>query len=195
MSSYLIGLDIGQIQDFTAICVIEKLGDINNGNVYHVRHLKRFTLGTSYPEIVDSVDRLITRKPLEGNAHLVVDSTGVGSPVVDMFRQSGMYPIIAVTITGGNEVNRNGVDYKVPKRDLVSNLQVLFQSGLLKIAKDLPDARTLIEELLNFKVKISNKGHDSYEAWRENIHDDLVLSVCLAVWYGCNQAEVNFRWL
>jgi hypothetical protein len=29
-------------------------------------------------------------------------------------------------------------------------------------------------------------GHDSYEAWRESIHDDLVLAVSLACWYGEN---------
>ncbi len=44
-------------------------------------------------------------------------------------------------------------------------------------------AQTLVNELLNFKVSISNVRHDSYSAWRENIHDDLVLSVTIAVWY------------
>jgi hypothetical protein len=27
-------------------------------------------------------------------------------------------------------------------------------------------------------------GNDSYEAWREGIHDDLVLSVALACWFA-----------
>lgn len=35
-----------------------------------------------------------------------------------------------------------------------------------------------------FKVKISTSGHDSYEAWREGDHDDLVLAALLALW-GC----------
>jgi hypothetical protein len=33
------------------------------------------------------------------------------------------------------------------------------------------------------KINIST-AHDSYEAWREGDHDDLVLSVALACWAG-----------
>jgi len=61
---------------------------------------------------------------------------------------------------------------------------VLFQAGRLKVAAELPAARLLVEELLNFRVKINVKtAHDSYEAWREGVHDDLVLAVALACWY------------
>jgi hypothetical protein len=35
---------------------------------------------------------------------------------------------------------------------------------------------------MNYKVTISDTGHDSYGAWRESIHDDLVFAVGLAVW-------------
>jgi hypothetical protein len=55
----------------------------------------------------------------------------------------------------------------------------------LKVAGGLKLAPVLVEELLNFKVKINVKtAHDSYEAWREGIHDDLVLAVALACWYA-----------
>jgi hypothetical protein len=60
-----------------------------------------------------------------------------------------------------------------------------MQNGQLKIAQDMPLAETLRNELLNFKVKINiSTAHDSYEAWREGDHDDLVLSVALACWAG-----------
>ena len=62
-------------------------------------------------------------------------------------------------------------------------MQVAVQGERLKVAKGLPEAMTLINELLNFRVKINLKtAHDSYEAWREGVHDDLVLSVALACW-------------
>jgi hypothetical protein len=54
----------------------------------------------------------------------------------------------------------------------------------LKVAPDLAEGETFVSELSNFKVKISAAGHDSYNAWRESIHDDLVLSVALAAWFG-----------
>ena len=50
----------------------------------------------------------------------------------------------------------------MPKRDLVSAVQVLLQSERLKIARALPEAQTLTSELLAFKVSVSLKGHDSY---------------------------------
>ena len=39
-----------------------------------------------------------------------------------------------------------------------------------------------MSDLINFKLKINiATGHDLYEALREGIHDDLVLSVALAM--------------
>jgi hypothetical protein len=60
-----------------------------------------------------------------------------------------------------------------------------MQKGHLKIAREMALADTLKRELLNFKVKINiATGHDSYEAWREGDHDDLVLAVAMACWCG-----------
>jgi hypothetical protein len=184
--SFYIGLDLGQAQDYTAIAVVEKK-ELPKPAEYHVRHLERPKLGTPYPAIVDRVKQLMASSSLQNKTALVVDATGVGAPVVDMFRKAGLAPV-AITITGGNTVSREASGYHVPKRDLVTTLQVLFQSGRLKVAGSLPEARTLVNELLNFKVKINVKtAHDSYEAWREGIHDDLVLAVSLACWYGEKQ--------
>ena len=73
----------------------------------------------------------------------------------------------------------------MPKRDLASAPLVLMQNKQLKIAEAMPLAETLRKELLNFKVKINiATGHDSYEAWREGDHDDLVLAVAMACWCG-----------
>jgi hypothetical protein len=46
-------------------------------------------------------------------------------------------------------------------------------------------APVLTEELAQFKAKINvSTGHDSYESWRQADHDDCVLAVALAVWFG-----------
>jgi hypothetical protein len=70
----------------------------------------------------------------------------------------------------------------VPKRDLIAVPQVLLQSRELKIAAELPEAETLASELQNFRYEITRSGNDTYAAWREGDHDDLVLAVALAVW-------------
>jgi hypothetical protein len=72
----------------------------------------------------------------------------------------------------------------VPKRNLVSTVQVYLQGKRLKIASRLDLADTLTRELQNFQVKITDAANDTYGAWREGSHDDLVLSASLALWAG-----------
>ena len=152
-----------------------------------IRHLERLPLGTSYPKVVERVAGLMASVPLSANrCALVVDATGVGTSVVDSLIEAGLSPR-AVTIHGGDRVTPGEAGtggFRVPKRDLVSAVQVLLQSGRLKIAADLPETETLQREMLNFKMKIDPKtAHDSYSHWREGDHDDLVLSAAIALWF------------
>jgi hypothetical protein len=180
---YILGLDLGQSADYTALTIAERI-PTEQKPTYHLRHIQRFKLGTPYPEIVESVETLTETPALERKAVLAIDATGVGAPVVDMFEAAKLpCPLYAIHIHGGDLVTNEGKHYRVPKRDLVSVVQVLLQSSRLKIVEGLPDTKTLVRELLNFKVKIDPQtAHDSYSAWRENIHDDLVLSVAMACW-------------
>ena len=181
MTSYHVGLDLRQASDYTAIAIVEKTGDTGDKDAaLRVRHLQRFALGTTYPAIVEAVAGIVASLP--DGARLAVDATGVGRPVVDLLRTAGLKPI-AVTVTGGDAVTHEGQNWKIPKSELVAGVQVALQQGRLQIASGLPDAATLTHELLNFKVTIDPKtAHDSYGAWRESIHDELVFAVGLAVW-------------
>ncbi len=174
------GLDLGQVNDYTAFAAIERLKGIPA--IYHVRDLKRFDLGTTYPSIVTQVRTALDFIGVKPNL-LIIDSTTVGRPVCDLFQQEGLF-FYAITITGGDKVKAEGRSIAVPKRDLVSTIQVLLQTKRLKIPSALPEAPTLMEELTNFQVRISLAGHDSFGAWREGTHDDLLLSVSLGAWAG-----------
>ena len=191
MSSFLVGLDLGQAADYTALVVIERVEQQKAKPHFHVRHIQRFQLGTSYPVVVERVKSIITQKPLEGKAQLVVDATGVGAPVVDLLRQAGLSPV-AIMITGGDTVSQEPLVLRVPKRDLVSTLQILLQEGRLKVAESLPEASILVKELLTFQVKITASAHDVYGSWREGSHDDVVLAICLAAWYSGGRRERPF---
>ena len=191
MTNFFLGLDLGQVSDYTAIAIIEKIkpsrgnGHANNEDLLHLRYLDRPKLGTPYPEIARLVTTMLRRPELANKTQCVVDATGVGRPVVDMLREAEVSPLVAVTITGGDTASRDGQSYRVPKRDLVSTLQVLLQNETLKIAKGLELGEVLKREMQNFRVKINiATAHDSYEAWREGDHDDLVLAVALACWYA-----------
>lgn len=179
--NFVLSADIGQMTDHTALGVL----DVAAGGIYNLVYLERLRLRTPYPEVVNEIKRIYDRlvKQAEGGTvTLVVDVTGVGRPVLDMLRAAGLAPM-AVTITGGNEMTKDGMEYHIPKRDLVAAAQVLMQRQKLQAAQGVAAAPEFVQELENFKYKISlTTGHDSYEAWRNSIHDDLVLCVCMACW-------------
>jgi hypothetical protein len=171
-----VGLDLGQANDYTAVAVVEEAGED-----LHVRHLERFR-HTLYPDVAGRVEALMDSPELAGNSELVIDATGVGPAVTDIFTKRGR-SFKAVKIHGGDAESREGSIYRVPKRNLVSALQAALQTGALKIASSLELAEVLRGELLNFRIKVNlSTGHDSYEHWREGDHDDLVLAAAMAVW-------------
>src|SRR4051794_24593462 len=185
---FLIGVDLGQARDYTAIAIIERQSANRTASgsasiEYHLRHLERIALGTPYTDAVEKVAELMNSPRLVGQVRLLVDGTGVGTPVVEMFRKAGLRPV-PIWITGGETTSRKGQIIRVPKRELVSVLQVLLQCQRLKFPRGIPESQILIGELLAFRAKISSSGNDSYEAWREKDHDDLVLALALSCWYG-----------
>lgn len=190
------GLDLGQANDFTALAIAERVtaslapeqpapGAVALPD-YHVRALDRAPLGTPYPVIARTVATMFRSPPFSNTGALVVDATGVGRPVVDSLRHTGLSPI-AVTITGGSEVHGGRGAYRVPKNDLVSNLILLFQQRRIRIAASLHHAETLIRELEAMRMRITASGNDQYGAYGEGEHDDLVLALALALWYAERQ--------
>ena len=178
---YILGLDLGQSVDPTALVILRT----EQADRYDLGHLERLPLGMTYPDIVDHVADLLGKfKP---RPHLVVDATGGGRPVVDMFEVAGLEPY-AITCTAGHVVTQGDKprEWNVPKRDLVSAAKVALQARCLRIAAGLDLVDVLVAELKNFKVKITLAGNDTYEAWRSGDHDDIVLALSIALWAGEN---------
>ena len=205
---FIISADLGQVNDFTAITIIERIskppeharygGEYYPREMtkeYHLRHIERPERGTPYTEIVERLYEIYTGPELEErNRAVVVDLTGIGRAVWDYMRKEA-FPrgtAYGITITGGSQTTSPGsYQYNVPKRDLVAALQIAFQNKDLKIARGIPSADILVKELTNFKVKINTNGTDQYEAWREGIHDDIVLSAAMGVWLA---GRTHIRW-
>lgn len=160
------------------------------GGRLDVRHLHRYPLGTPYPAIVEDVAALMARPELAspaGRPRLVVDATGVGRPVADLFLRARMAAVVnPLTITGGDTWRREGGSFWVAKKLLVSTVQAALQTGRLKVVPGLELAELLKKELINFQVKISLDANEQFGAWREGQHDDLVLAVAMATWVAEN---------
>jgi len=201
MSTFILGLDLGQTNDYSALIVAEKImpepaaEPADRRPRYDVRHIERFPLGTPYPAIVDAIVETVERPELGDNVFLVIDGTGVGRAPVDMFRARIGKRAHPVTITSGDAVSESEDGYlRVPKRDLVGVVQVLLQSKRLRFAQGLQLVSLLTKELTNFHVKIDlETAHDSYGAWRAGQHDDLVLALALAVWAGENPGHFQLK--
>jgi hypothetical protein len=192
--NYYVGLDLGQKGDYTAIAVVEEWEEAVGGvdgvtfdarkeRRLDVRYLERVPLGTSYPEIVERVCELVRSPELKWKCTLLVDATGVGAPVVDLLRRAALECwMVPVTITGGEHQAKGPDGWRVPKRDLVTAVQVALELGELRLPAEMPLGRTLVTELMDMRVKISDSGRDTYGAFRNGSHDDLVLALGLACW-------------
>jgi hypothetical protein len=185
---YFAGLDVGQAHQFTALAILERSqaahDDIpdRESRSYAVRHLERWPVGTPYTAIRDRLVELFNKSPLR-HTQLVVDVTAVGRPVLDLLRRGGIKAQVKpIAITTGHRASHEDGGWLVPKKELVSVLQVLLQARRLKIAPGLPEADVLLHELTPFQAKPLVPTADPMLDWRENLHDDLVLSIAVAVW-------------
>jgi hypothetical protein len=156
---------------------------------YRVRHLERHP--SRYAAVAQRIPEVAHK--IGEDFVLVVDITATGRPAYSLILgelQAALKgtrihlkhgPVTVSGVAGG--VSRSpDVGYLVPRRDLISAAQILFDSeaGQLKIAEGLELAGTLRDELLAFKRKGTNP--DDLEAWREGEDDDLVLAVATSVW-------------
>ncbi len=201
---FVLGLDLGKSQDFTALAVdeliecervvLEKIAfapvfsEASRKRVmrHRIRNLHRYARGTSYPEIGRNVASVLRQLPaMKRDPELVVDRTGVGAPVVDGLREMDLKPI-AIGITGGTQTTGSGDDLNVPKLLLASTVDACLAEDRLAITDQADASDALKAELAGFHAKVRPTGSVALEAWREGVHDDLVLALALAVWRGEN---------
>jgi hypothetical protein len=195
---YCLGLDLGRQVDPSALALLQwhlPRPDRSSGRiappVYEVPTLVRWPLGTPYRQVAEGVIRFMNSPPLcDHYPVLVVDATGVGDAVYQsifelMVKERCRGASVGVVITAGSAVTHDQAApgrWHIAKKQLASVLQVLLGGGRLLVAEALPEARTLREELGKFTVKITDSLNETFESWRENDHDDLVLAVALAAW-------------
>lgn len=206
---WIVGLDVGQSIDPSAVSVLHHtcrpLDEwVPNTFAKHWRqsrierfsilHLERLRLGMPYPEQVAHVSRLMCRAPLSWRKpELVIDYTGCGRPVADMFDRAGLRPT-NILITAGEAVTRvAGKTWHVAKPFLISGLEARMHAGELEIAAGIREAEVLRNELKDFSRKVSETtGRVQYGA-REGAHDDLVLSVAIALFAATHRSDSGWQ--
>lgn len=188
---FCLSLDVGSERDHSVLTLLDRKAQYSRGPdgeemqlpTYDLPFLERFQLRTPY-EVIKNRTAEILHNPLLSTkgCHLLIDATGVGNPVVQMFQELAPIPVV---ISSGTSVNALGAGgYSVPKRDIVTSLQAVMQSRRLRIAAGLQDIEQLKKEILGFKMRPPTaRGHIAFESDTESTHDDIVMSLAVAVWY------------
>ena len=113
VSEFFVGVDLGQKQDFTALCVLERAEvmldvrdlvtwECKRETRFELRYLERMNLRTPYPAVVERIREVAMDPALGARRSLVVDAAGVGAPGVDLLCAAGVgCEIVPVMITGG----------------------------------------------------------------------------------------------
>jgi hypothetical protein len=174
---------------------------VNGTVVYDVSYAKR-TKDRSYSEIArEVVDRLVELAPRGGFGErgvigLAVDGTGVGRAVCDMFgaeiklrdarrEYTPEIDLRYVSFRSSQESlkkpDRTSGYWRVPLTEAIFPTVCAFQDRRIRIAKNIKDRDQLVHELTHFRRKVNlASGSESFEAWRERDHDDVVFALALA---------------
>jgi hypothetical protein len=180
----IISLDPAQLRDWSAVAVVD-MHMVPEKRQFHYNLIAmNRKQGLPYDQIVDWVAGVL-KKPefMKGQPpEFVLDATGVGVAVNDMFRAKRIRAR-AVTITAGNTLNRQESTIHLGKARLIGTFLGAFDSGKVHVNPNMPIWPALEKEMLSFRAEMSEQGHAKFEA-EQGEHDDMLFSLALAVWYG-----------
>ena len=182
----LIGVDVGQRTEPSAICAAENPKRTTNGrSEYHfvVRYLERLPVGTPFPGVARRVGEIAAAAAWKGNGSvkLFVDATGLGQPIIDVIEAHVFGPtVLPVYFTHGDRREGDWSEVKLGKAYLVARLQMLLQTDRLHLPRN-EESETLARELLDYEIRVEEDANDRYGAFRVGTRDDLVTALGLAV--------------
>lgn len=149
---YVCGVDLARVQDFTVITVLDSLGR----QVYHERFNQ-----ISWERQLAAVARVARSY----NATVLLDSTGLGDPIVEALAKEP-----GIRAEGYLLTNRT-------KEQLIDALALALENGRLRLM-DLPAQTT---ELLAYQYELTAARNVRMNA-PAGMHDDCVIALALAHW-------------
>ncbi len=151
--SYIIGVDLGRYKDFTVIAVM----DTYSHEIVYIDRFKETSWAIQRSRIVAASIKYL-------NARVIVDSTGLGDPIVEELQADG--------------IMAEGLKFSVQsKKQLIEKLSSFVEQGNVYY----PNEPFLIDELDAFSYDITDAGNIKYSA-PAGFHDDGVIALALAVW-------------
>jgi hypothetical protein len=196
-----LAIDFGKERDFTTTVVVDRTCLRPGPATYTVRHMRRFPLGTSYATVLEAIGELLKRQSTQAVRELplpltvVFDVTGVGMGLADIIAKERWEPApIGILVHSGYLVTQTSpTRWHVPKADIVVQLQTLSEARptpRVLLGPRLPFVAAMVQEMRSFRARPTTRpDYTSYEAYREQGHDDLIYALALCVWWGETQPE------
>jgi hypothetical protein len=190
--TYILALDPAQLRDWSALAAVDMQyaqAKIINGAATPARFEYSLVAmnrkqGLPYDQIVEWVVRTLKNPAFNKQSppQFVLDATGVGVAVNDMFRVKHVRAM-AVTITPGNGLNREGFIIHLGKARLIGKFLGAFDAGKVHVNPNMPIWPLVEREMLSFRAEMSAQGRVKMEAERGE-NDDMLFALALCVWYG-----------
>jgi len=164
--------------------------------------------GLPYREMVDKCVRILGHRTLSNNCDLLVDATGVGDPIVEMFHEAGI-SVMPIIVTGGKGVRevyegfgsiiapasdrlrglRVMKEIHVPKADMVAAGQIMLENRRVSIAKNIKWADELKRQLMHLSPKNTPAGNVRYESDDNSVNDDIAFCYILTAWWALRRLK------
>ena len=205
MPNWVIGLDIGQHVDHSALAIVERLVRVSQvshpdipqyRDAYRIVHLRQWPLGTTPLAVLDDISAMIGgaggRLAL---APIAYDATGIGASWTDLIHRrhlSGDFTRLwprGYIITGEQQPSR---DPSVRKIDLMSKIQVTANEGRLEMDSALHLADRFAMQLQAITATPTATGRLAFGA-PQAVHDDLVCAAALALYSRVPDSQVRPR--
>lgn len=163
---YVMGIDLAKTIDFTVITIVDSV-------------TRELVFWDRFNQIDWREQKLKIQKwaALYNNALCVIDSTGVGDPIVEDLQHSGLSLYYDDNGKPGFKMTN------VSKNQLIDNLSLAIEQRHITIPAKL---NVLVDELQAFEYELLPSGNLRYGA-PEGKHDDCVISLALAIWGMRNQ--------
>jgi hypothetical protein len=153
LKRYVVGVDLAKLKDYTVIVII----DVTDGR-NHVVYFDRFRADWQV-----TTTRIIEISKRYNHARTLVDSTGVGDPILEDLRAAGL------------NVEGYKISGPVAKQQLIEKLRIAVEQAKVTF----PQINVLIQEMQDYEYEINSKGVASYSA-PPGKHDDCVIGMALA---------------
>jgi len=154
-SNYVMGVDLANLRDFSVLTVMDR----HSKHVVAQDRFNQLSWEIQYARIIELARRY-------NNAYVLMDSTGIGDPILETLKH------------GGIRVEGYKIGGSTAKQQLIEKLRVNIETGKISFPRNLV---TMRDELECYEFEVSDSGVCRYSA-PQGKHDDCVISLALAVW-------------